>query len=153
MSTCWVFTHVRRIFRCFRPALPTPIPFWVKTGSDTVRPHPRQQRLVVHCAGGDSQTDLDNLVVGAVQPNTVDLQKGQHHIHTDALVAIHEGVVRDERIAQPSALFLPSRVEFLPAKAGKDVLQRGLQQSLLPDADAPASLLRDEPVKQQDLLF
>ena len=135
MSTCWVFTHVRRIFRCFRPALPTPIPFWVKTGSDTVRPHPRQQRLVVHCAGGDSQTDLDNLVVGAVQPNTVDLQKGQHHIHTDALVAIHEGVVRDERIAQPSALFLPSRVEFLPAKAGKDVLQRGLQQSLIPDAD------------------
>ena len=153
MSTCWAFTHVRRIFRCFRPALPTPIPFWVKTGSDTVRPHPRQQRLVVHCAGGDSQTDLDNLVVGAVQPNTVDLQKGQHHIHTDALVAIHEGVVRDERIAQPSALFLPSRVEFLPAKAGKDVLQRGLQQSLIPDADAPASLLRDEPVKQQDLLF
>ena len=72
---------------------------------------------------------------------------------SDALIAIHEGVVRDERIAQPSALFLPSRVEFLPAKAGKDVLQRGLQQSLIPDADAPASLLRDEPVKQQDLLF
>ena len=117
--------------------------FWVKSGSDTVRPYPRQQRLVVHRAGGDSQTDLDNLVVGAVQPNTVDLQKGQHHIYTDALVAIHEGVVRDERIAQPSALFLPSRVEFLPAKAGKDVLQRGLQQSLIPDADAPASLLRD----------
>ena len=98
-------------------------------------------------------TIIDDLIISAVHPNTVDLHKGQHHIHTDALVAIHEGVVRDERIAQPSALFLPSRVEFLPAKAGKDVLQRGLQQSLIPDADAPASLLRDEPVKQQDLLF
>ena len=74
MSTCWVFTHVRRIFRCFRPALPTPIPFWVKTGSDTVCPHPRQQRLIVHRAGGDSQTDFDNFIIRAVQPNTVDLQ-------------------------------------------------------------------------------
>ena len=48
--------------------------FWVKTGSDTVRPHPRQQRLVVHRAGGDSKTDLDDLIIRAVQPNTVDLQ-------------------------------------------------------------------------------
>ena len=77
----------------------TLIPFWVKTGSDTVRPHPLQQRLVVHRAGGDSKTDLDDLVIGAVQPNTVDLQKGQHHIHTDALIAIHEGMVGDECIA------------------------------------------------------
>ena len=71
---CFLPPSARRIFRCFRPALPTPIPFWVKTGSDTVRPHPRQQRLVVHCAGGDSQTDLDDLIIRAVQPNTVDLQ-------------------------------------------------------------------------------
>ena len=45
------------------------------------------------------------------------------------------------------------RVEFLPAKAGKDILQRRSQQSLIPDANAPACLLRDEFVKQQDLLF
>ena len=64
----------RRIFHCFRPALPAPILFWVKTGSDTVCPHPRQQRLVVHRAGGDSKTDLDDLIIRAVQPNTVDLQ-------------------------------------------------------------------------------
>ena len=71
---CFLPPFARRIFHCFRPALPVPIPFWVKTGSDTVCPHPRQQRLVVHRAGGDSKTDLDDLVVGAVQPNTVDLQ-------------------------------------------------------------------------------
>ena len=50
--------------------------FWVKSGSDTVRQHPRQQRLVVHRAGGDSKTDLDDLIISAVQPNTVDLQSG-----------------------------------------------------------------------------
>ena len=48
--------------------------FWVKSGSDTVRPHPLQQRLVVHRAEGDSKTDLDDLIIRAVQPNTVDLQ-------------------------------------------------------------------------------
>nr|DAY58895.1 MAG TPA: hypothetical protein [Caudoviricetes sp.] len=46
-------------------------------------------------------------------------------------------MVGDERIAQPSALSLLGRVEFLPAKAGKDIFQRGFQQSPIPDADAP----------------
>ena len=71
---CFLPPFVRQIFHCFRSALPVPIPFWVKTGSDTVCSHPLQQRLVVHRAGGDSQTDLNDLAVGAVQPNTVDLQ-------------------------------------------------------------------------------
>ena len=39
-----------------------------------MRQHPRQQRLVVHRAGGDSKADLDDLIIRAVQPNTVDLQ-------------------------------------------------------------------------------
>ena len=41
---------------------------------NTVHSHPLQQRLVVHRAGGDSKTDLDDLIIRAVQPNTVDLQ-------------------------------------------------------------------------------
>ena len=71
---CFLPPFARRIFRCFRPALPVPIPFWVKSGSDTVHSHPLQQHLVVHRAGGDSKTDLDDLIISAVQPNTVDLQ-------------------------------------------------------------------------------
>ena len=71
---CFLPPFARRIFRCFHPALPAPILFWVKSGSDTVRPHPLQQRLVVHRAEGDSKTDLDDLIIRAVQPNTVDLQ-------------------------------------------------------------------------------
>ena len=71
---CFLPPFARRVFHCFRPALPAFFGFWVKSGSDTVRPHPLQQRLVVHRAGGDSKTDLDDLIIRAVQPNTVDLQ-------------------------------------------------------------------------------
>ena len=71
---CFLPPFVRWIFHCFHPALPVFFVFWVKSGSDTVCPHPRQQRLIVHRAGGDSKTDLDDLIIRAVQPNTVDLQ-------------------------------------------------------------------------------
>ena len=33
---CFLPPFARRIFRCFRPALPVPIPFWVKSGSEAV---------------------------------------------------------------------------------------------------------------------
>ena len=71
---CFLPPFARRIFHCFRPTLPAFFGFWVKTGSNTVHSHPPQQRLVVHRAGGDSKTDLDDLIIRAVQPNTVDLQ-------------------------------------------------------------------------------
>ena len=71
---CFLPPFARRIFHCFRPALPAFFGFWVKSGSGTVRPHPLQQCLVVHRTGGDSKTDLDDLIIRAVQPNTVDLQ-------------------------------------------------------------------------------
>ena len=71
---CFLPPFARRIFRCFRPALPAFFGFWVKSGSNTVHSHPLQQRLAVHRAGGDSKTDLDDLIIRAVQPNTVDLQ-------------------------------------------------------------------------------
>ena len=43
---CFLPPFARRIFRCFRPALPAFFGFWVKSGSDTVHPHPRCPRLV-----------------------------------------------------------------------------------------------------------
>ena len=43
---CFLPPFARRIFRCFRPSLPAFFVFWVKTGSDTVHPHPRCPRLV-----------------------------------------------------------------------------------------------------------
>ena len=59
---CVLFTAVRSADLPLFPSRPVRFfVFWVKSGSSAVRPHPRQQRLVVHCAGGDSQTDLDDL--------------------------------------------------------------------------------------------
>ena len=78
--------------------------FWVKTGSDTVRQHPRQQRLVVHRAGGDSKTDLDDLIISAVQPNTVDLQS-----RIDLRLS---GKVRAENCSDFSYTF-PRTIDFL----------------------------------------
>ena len=43
---CFLPPFARRIFHCFRPALPAFFGFWVKTGSNTVHPHPRCPRLV-----------------------------------------------------------------------------------------------------------
>ncbi len=35
-AVCFLPPFVRRIFHCFRPALPAPILFWVKSGSEAV---------------------------------------------------------------------------------------------------------------------
>ena len=43
---CFLPPFARRIFHCFRPVLSDFFVFWVKTGSDTVHPHPRCPRLV-----------------------------------------------------------------------------------------------------------
>lgn len=79
--------------------------------------------------------------------------KGENNVHTDALVAVHKSVVGDERIAEPCALFLLGRIELLPVKAGKGVLQCGIQQGFIPDTDTAACFLGDELVEQQHLIF
>lgn len=73
----------------------------------------------------------------------VHFQKCQHNVHTDALVAVHKSVVGDERIAEPCALFLLGRIELLPVKAGKGVLQCGIQQGFIPETDTAACFLGD----------
>ena len=77
-----------------------------------VLPHPGQQALVIHGPGGDGKSRVDHIFVGAVHVDAVDLQEGQHDIHADALVAVHEGVVGDQAVAQPGGLLLLGGVEF-----------------------------------------
>ena len=43
---CFLPPFARRIFHCFRPALPVPIPFWVKTGSGYANAQKRFHRIV-----------------------------------------------------------------------------------------------------------
>lgn len=73
----------------------------------------------------------------------VHFQKCQHNVHTDALVAVHKSVVGDERIAEPCALFLLGGIELLPVRAGKGVLQCGIQQGFIPETDTAACFLGD----------
>lgn len=52
--------------------------------------HPGKQRLIIHTAICYAQTNLYNILIGAVQADAVDLQKYQHHINTDSLIVIHK---------------------------------------------------------------
>ena len=79
--------------------------------------------------------------------NAVDFEEGQHNVHPDALVAVHKGMVGDQRKAEPRALFLFRRVKLLSVEGRMNALQRGLQQRLVADADAPAGFRRDQLVQ------
>ena len=51
---CFLPPFARRIFRCFRPALPVPIPFWVKSGSGYANAQKRFHRIVLRCGSHQS---------------------------------------------------------------------------------------------------
>ena len=112
--------------------------------SNPVFPDPCQKAFIIHLPGGDGKTDSGNLIVGAVQTDAVDLQKGQHDTHADPFVAVHKSVVSDQRIAEPCSLFFFGGVKLLPAEGGENALQRGFQKPLVPDTDTAAGLLRDQ---------
>ena len=54
---------------------------------------PLQQFLVAHSAGCHTESCFHNILVGAIQTDTVDQQKSQHHMHANSFVAIHKGMV------------------------------------------------------------
>ena len=64
-------------------------------------PDPLQQIFILHCAAGDTQSGLNDILVGTIHVNAIDFKECQHHIHADTLVAIHKGMIADEREAQP----------------------------------------------------
>lgn len=61
--------------------------------------NPSQQFFVGHTASGNTQAGLHNILVAAGQTNPINLQKSKHHIHSDALVAVYKGVVRNQSVA------------------------------------------------------
>ena len=71
--------------------------------------HPIQQRFVGHRAVRHAQTDGDNVVVGAGDVETVDGKEGQHNEDADTLVAVHESVVGDQRVAEARAFLSSDR--------------------------------------------
>ena len=90
---------------------------------------PGKKVFISHLSRGNAKACLNHIIVGAVQSNAVDLKESQHDIHADTLVAIHKGMVGDQRIAQPCALFLFGGVKLLTAKGLKTPFQRTVQQA------------------------
>ena len=68
----------------------------------------------------------------------VHFQKGKHDIDANALVAIDKGVVGDQGIAEPRALFLFRGIEFLIPEAGEGSFQSRIQQALISHTYAAA---------------
>ena len=114
---------------------------------------PLKQRFILHRTAGDTQTGLNNILVGAVHVNAVHLKECQHHIHADPLIAIHKGMVTDERETQTRALFFFGWIEFFAAECGKRTLQRTIQQCKVPDMVSTARLLNQQLMEQQHLFL
>lgn len=115
--------------------------------------HPRQQIIVRHGARRNTQANSGNFLVCAVHPNTVDLQEGQHHIHTNTFVSINKCVIGNEGIAQSSALFLLGWIKLFPSKSGKCTFQSRFQQCFVTDADAAARFLSNQLMEKQYFFF
>ena len=71
---------------------------------------PGKKLFITHLPRSYPKTCFNHIIIGAVQTYTVNLKKGQHDIHPDPLVAIHKGMVGDQRIAQSCTLFFLGRV-------------------------------------------
>jgi hypothetical protein len=54
---------------------------------------PGEELLATHGSGRHGKAHPGHLLVGGVDMDAVDLKEAQHHIHADALVSIHKGMV------------------------------------------------------------
>ena len=66
----------------------------------------------------------------------------------DALVAVYEWMVRDEREAQRRSLFDERRLEIRAAEALPGLCERGLEESEVAHPDPTAGLLGDALVQR-----
>ena len=62
-----------------------------------VLPDPCEKVFISHFARRDGKTDTYDVFVGRIDMDSVGLQKGQKHIHTNALVPVDERMVGDQR--------------------------------------------------------
>lgn len=54
---------------------------------------PGKQRIIIHAPGGNRKTYSCHIFVGTVHMDAIYLKKCEHNIHTNALVAINEGMI------------------------------------------------------------
>ena len=84
---------------------------------------PSQKRFIIHATVSNRKSDVNNILIGAIQTDTVDFQKCQHHIYANPFVAVYKSMIGDQAIADSCALFLFGGVKLLSTKAGKGSFQ------------------------------
>ena len=114
---------------------------------------PSQKRFIIHATVSNRKSDVNNILIGAIQTDAVDFQKCQHNIYANPFVAVYEGMVGDQTVANPCTFFLFGGVKLLSAKAGKGSFQGGFQQTFVSRAHAAAGFLGNQLVQQKNLFL
>lgn len=58
--------------------------------------NPVKQLPVINLTSRQSDTQLDQFIIGAIRHETVDFQKCQHHQDANSFIAIYKSVVFDQ---------------------------------------------------------
>ena len=107
----------------------------------------------MHFAGSDSEPDAGDFFVRRVNADAVDLQKCEHHIHTDPLIAVHKSVIGDQRISEPRAFFFLGRIEFNPVERLVNAFQSRILQTEVPNTAVAAGFFGDQLMQEQHFIF
>ena len=72
--------------------------------------------MVIHITGGNAENDGNQIVIFVGKCDVVDVQKHQHGVSPDALVAIQKRMIVNKSVAQSSGFFKNCGVQLLPAE-------------------------------------
>ena len=82
----------------FFPSLPVHSRY--SRGLLSVPVYPVKQRGIIHLSRCCAKSCFHHILVAAIHVDTIDLKESEHHIHADALVSIHKGMIGDECVAE-----------------------------------------------------
>lgn len=91
--------------------------------------NPNRPIFAVHFASSNGQYDTFLLVNRTAQIATVGAQQSDSRSQADALVAVHERMIIDERKPQRGGFFFERRVKFRPAKSHARLRQSRFQRA------------------------
>jgi len=99
--------------------------------------NPRGELLSTILSGRDRQHDALGVVYRCIELLPVQEQHRLHRRMPDPLVAVHKGVIRDERESERRRLRDQVRIEILAAERLAGLSNGGFQQAQVADAGDP----------------
>lgn len=104
-----------------------------ESGDGKTAGDPLEEGVLRELSRGRSENYSLELAIVHIKAETVDLKKRLHRPCRDALVAIHESVVLQQRIAKRSRLGGKGRMEIGAAKACRRLSKRRIEKSFIPN--------------------